>query len=156
MKRLSMLFLLASCAAVAQTTLYKSVDAQGNVTFSDTPPVDGAAADPIEISDTPANVLPSENIQEAMEEQQQADQRAAREQQAARQDWNQRYATAKAELEEAEKNLASAQQIKEGDTVGSAFGGARPNQKWIENLEQAERDVEEKQAALDKVRRERR
>ena len=38
----------------------------------------------------------------------------------------------------------------------AAFGGARPNQKWIENLEQAERDVEEKQAALDKIKRERR
>lgn len=156
MKYLSILALLVSCSALAQTTLYKSVDAQGNVTFSDAPPAGDGAVDEIEISDTPANVLPSETIQQQIEEQQRADKQAADRAQIAKRDWQQRYDTAVAELEEAEKNLASAQEIKEGDTVGSAFGGARPNQKWIDNLESAERELEEKQAALAKVKRERR
>ena len=85
-----------------------------------------------------------------------ADKQAENRRAADNQDWQRRYEQAQADLAEAEKALKSAQEIQEGDTVGSAYGGARPNAEWIERLEQAETDVELRRVELDKVKRQRR
>lgn len=156
MKRVLPVLLLLSLSALAGTTLYKSVDKQGNVTFSDAPPADGSSAQQVEISSDNANVLPSEDVQEQIQQQQQADKQAADRESVARQDWQARYEKAQADLELAQRTLKDAKEIQEGDTVGSAFGGARPNAEWIERLEQAETDVELRQRELDSIKRERR
>jgi hypothetical protein len=121
---------------IGATTLYKSVDEKGNVTYSDSPPADASRTSEIDVGDA-------------------ADREQENRSRAQRQDWQQRYDQAKAELEQAERNLQRAEEIQEGDTVGSATGGARPNAAWIERLEQAEADLEEKQRAFDRVRRQR-
>ncbi len=154
MKRLIVL-LFVSCGALAATTLYKSVDEQGNVTFSDAPPADGSEAEKVDVQDS-GNVLPSGDLPQQMEQQQRADTKAAQQARSEQKDWQGRYDNARDELEQAEKTLESAKEIKEGDTVGSAFGGARPNQAWIDALEQAENDVETRREALKKLERERR
>ena len=156
MKYLPFALLLISFGAFAATTLYKSVDEQGNITYSDAPPGDARDVEEIDIKEGDMNVLPSEDVQKQIEQQKQQDKQAADRQRADNQDWQQRYEKAQADLAEAEKALNSAQEIQEGDTVGSAYGGARPNAEWIERLEQAETDVELRRVELDKIKRQRR
>jgi hypothetical protein len=155
MKYLSFALLLVSFNASA-TTLYKTVDEQGKVTYSDEPPAGVTDAQEIEVKDDDMNVLPSTHVQDQIEQQQRADKQAENRRAADNQDWQRRYEQAQADLAEAEKALKSAQEIQEGDTVGSAYGGARPNAEWIERLEQAETDVELRRVELDKVKRQRR
>jgi hypothetical protein len=139
----------------AATTLYKSVDEQGNVTYSDSPPTSARQTQEIEVGDENLNVMPSESIEQQMREQEAADRQRENQRRAQQQDWQQRYAQAKAELEQAERDLQQAQEVQEGDMVGSATGGARPNAAWIERLERAEAALEEKQRAFDRIRRQR-
>ena len=155
MKYLSFVLLLVSFNATA-TTLYKTVDEQGRVTYSDEPPAGATDVQEIEVKDGDMNVLPSAGVQEQIEQQQRADQQANNRRRADNQDWQQRYEKAQADLIAAEKALESAQEIQEGDTVGSAFGGARPNAEWLERLERAESDVGLRRDELDKVKRQRR
>jgi preprotein translocase subunit SecF len=156
MKYVSAVLLLVSFTAIAATTLYKTVDEQGNVTYSDAPPAGAKEVQEIDIKDGDMNVLPSEDVQEQIKQQQRVDKQAEDSRRADNQDWQQRYEKAQAELDAAEKALESAQEIQEGDTVGSAFGGARPNAEWIERLQRAESDVEHRRGELDKVKRQRR
>ncbi len=152
---LSVLVAGAISFGAGATTLYKSVDEKGNVTYSDSPPADANRTSEIDVGDENLNVMPSENIQQQMREQEATDREQENRRRAQQQDWQQRYDQAKEELEQAERNLQRAQEIREGDTVGSATGGARPNAAWIERLERAEAEFEEKQRAFDRVRRQR-
>lgn len=147
------LLLLLSASAGAATKLYKSVDENGHVTFSDSAPAGVSRAEAIDIPEDEANILPSATISDQMEQQQKEDEQAARVRQQSHNDWSEQYDRAALELEEAERELEQAQQIREGDIVGSAFGGARPNADWVERLEQAENTVQLKQEALDKIKR---
>ncbi len=154
MKRLLSL-LIAGCISAGSnaTTLYKTTDAQGNVSYSDSPPADTSRTSEINVSDKELNVLPSEDIEQQMREQKVKDSQDANRRRVEQQDWQQRYDQAKAELDQAKRNLQRAEEIQEGDTVGSAFGGARPNIEWIERLEQAEADLVRKQRAFDNIKR---
>ena len=156
MKYLRFALLLMSSAAVAATTLYKSVDEQGNISYSDAPPGDAREVEEIDIKQGDMNVLPSEDVQQQIDQQKQSDKQAADRQRADNKDWQQRYEQAEAELSAAQQTLESAREINEGDTVGSAFGGARPNADWIERLERAEAYVVDKQQQLDQIKRQRR
>lgn len=135
------------------TTLYKTIDEKGNVSYSDSPPANASRTSEIDISDKDLNVLPSEGIEQQLREQKAKDSQDANRRRVEQQDWQQRYQQAKADLEQAKRNLQRAEEIQEGDTVGSAFGGARPNAEWIERLEQAEADLAQKQQAFDKIKR---
>lgn len=53
MRLVPLIFLFFTCTAVGQATVYKTVDEDGVVSFSDTPPAEGVAAEKMDI-DTPA------------------------------------------------------------------------------------------------------
>lgn len=151
------LMAVQSCfAAVAQagTALYKSVDQQGRVTFSDAP-VAGDQVEKVTVEDAGANVLSSASTQQLIKEQQDADRRSAAKKNTVEESWSERYQQAQLSVEQAERELQSAQTIQEGDMVGNALGGARPNARWIERLEQAEADLQARNAELDQLRRQR-
>lgn len=154
MKHLILLSALCSLSAVAATQLYRSVDAQGNVSFSDQPPASGKAAT-VDVSTRDMNILPSEGVEAEIQRQKQVDQEAAQQRAVDQREWQARYQQAEDELAAAQQALAEAQEIKEGDTVGSAFGGARPSEAWILRLEQAEADVDARRRALQQLKRER-
>ncbi len=156
MNRLLSALVAASISlGIGATTLYKSVDEKGNVTYSDSPPADPSRTSEIEVGDDNLNVMPSDNIEQQMREQEAADRERENRRRAQQNDWQQRYDQARAELEQAERTVVRAREIHEGDTVGSATGGARPNAAWIERLERAEADLQEKQRAFDRVKRQR-
>lgn len=154
MKHITPFILLTGLTAAAASTLYKSVDAQGRVTYSDQPPTSGSA-EAIALPADAVNILPSEGLQEEMARQREADLKAQQQRARQQQEWSARYRAAEDELAEAQRALEQARKIQEGDMVGSALGGARPNAAWVERLEQAEADVAAKQRALEAIKRSR-
>lgn len=155
MKNLIFLSMLCSLTAVAASKLYKSVDEQGRITFSDSPPAAGGQVQTVDLPSEAINIMPSEGLQEEIQRQKKVDQKVALRRASEQKDWSRRQREARDALAEAELNLEGAREVREGDTVGSAFGGARPNQAWIQRLEQAEADVEGKRHQLNKIQAER-
>ena len=141
--------------AMADTTLYKSVDDSGLVTYSDAPPAAALQTEQIEIQQDAVNVSESVSIEALMREQQKADRAAAIDRGKTHGSWSESYRSATQALDDAEQALVDAKVIKEGDMVGSSLGGARPNIAWIERLEGAEADVDAKRKALDRIKRQR-
>jgi len=144
----------AISALYAGTTLYKSVDDRGRVTYSDTP-LAGDQVEKVAIPDGTANVLSSESAQRLIKEQEASDRQSATSQKAAEQDWSERYRQAERSVEQAERDLENAKTVQEGDLVGNALAGARPNAAWIERLEQAEANLQARRGELDQLRRQR-
>ncbi len=135
-----LLVILASAAfqAAAQTA-YRSVDEQGNVTFSDTP-VSGAAQEEKVRIDAPAPT--AKDLQETR-------QREAELQKAAGQAGASRAAsqvdrekTASQNVREAEKRLEDTRQVREGDRLGTAGGGSRLTPEYQERVREAEAEVD--------------
>lgn len=141
--------LLAVSSAFAETTLYRWVDAQGNVHYSDTTPPKGVAAEKITVQDKNINTLPADKRQ--VQEMQAEQRRQQMYQSRALDDWQRRYKAAQQELQAAREQLKQAQKIGEGDTVGSFMGGARPTEAWNNRLEAAKKNLQEKQQAVDKL-----
>jgi hypothetical protein len=124
---------------VSAETVTRSVDDQGNVTFSDKPVSGTTQVEQVSI-DAPA---PS------AEGQQEAQRREADLQKAASQAGttstpgkaNQRKA-ARQEVEGAEKRLEEATQVREGDRIGTAGGGSRLTPEYQERVRDAEAEVD--------------
>jgi hypothetical protein len=144
----------AGTTLYAGVTLYKSVDQDGHVTFSDAPTA-GQSVESIELPSDNANVLASDSAQALIKEQGKADRQSETSRKTAEASWSDRYQQAQRDVEQAELELEEAQTIQEGDIVGNALGGARPNPAWVERLERAEADLALKHEALSQVRRQR-
>jgi hypothetical protein len=152
MKRIRLLAtvtVLAVCQVSAETA-YRSVDEQGNVTFSDRP-VDGALQqEQIRIETTAPTV----------EQQRQTRQREAALEQAAGETGGtpraaQRASEQKAArqaVEEAEKRLEEAARVREGDRIGTAGGGSRLKPGYHERVRAAEDTLEQARKDADSLR----
>jgi len=135
---LLMLFATAAFQAAAESA-YRSVDEQGNVTFSDTP-VSGAAQEEKVKIDAPAPSAAS---------QQETRQREAELQDAASQAGASSSAgqagkkkAASQNVRDAEKRLEDASQVREGDRIGTARGGSRLTPEYQERVREAEAEVD--------------
>jgi hypothetical protein len=138
-QKLLLVILATAAFQTAAETAYRSVDEQGNVTFSDTP-VSGAAQEEKVSIEAPA---PS------MEHQQETMQREAELQKAAGQAGASRAASqadrqkaASQNVREAEKRLEDASQVREGDRQGTARGGSRLSPEYQERVRKAEEEVD--------------
>jgi hypothetical protein len=141
MNHVKSLFTIIAVAAfqVSAETAYRSVDEQGNVTFSDQP-VSGAAQEEQVTIDAPAPTA---------ERQQDARRREAELQKAASQAGasrvparDARQETARQTLRDAEKGLEDARRVREGDRIGTAGGGNRLKPEYHERVRKAEAEVE--------------
>lgn len=144
--------LLAASTAFAGTILYRWVDANGDVHFSDTAPPKGVKAEKITVTDKNINTLPADQRQvKQMEAEQRMQQmRHSR----ALDDWQRRYKAAQQALQAAQQQLKQAKKVGEGDTVGNFMGGARPTEAWRNRLEAAKKNLHEKQQAVDRLEQE--
>jgi len=141
--------ILATAAfQVAAGTAYRSVDEQGNVTFSDSP-VPGAAQEEKVKIDVPA---PS------AERQQQTRQREAELQKAAGQagasdapGQSEQKKAAQQNVRDAEKRLKDASQVREGDRQGTAGGGSRLTPKYQQRVRDAEAEVERARKQMEQM-----
>lgn len=144
--------LLAAAPAAAQQTVFRSVDAQGNVTFSATPPPSGAVQDVEEVEIRPG---PTPEAQEA------ADQRLRtlideterrRQERAEAQTPNPERLAAEQALQQALQDLEEARVQRDEDWQQISGGGRFLAPRYFERVEQAEQRVEAARRALQGLR----
>jgi hypothetical protein len=150
------LVLLGCCGFTAADTVYKSVDKDGNVTYSEKPPATkGEKARTREVPIDPnQNVIPSEKPShiESLEAEQKS--RSAQEHSnAANEELSRREKIANAEsaVQQAEAALTAGQQTQPGDFIGRADGGVRPTQQRMERINSLQQAVDEAKANLERA-----
>jgi hypothetical protein len=149
-----MLILFASLlpiAAVVGEDVYRTVDEEGHVTFSDTPPMNDTSAERVELPPAPAQ----ERLQQSRQRSQQilnAAKQAEQKRLLKKQEQEVRITAAKQKLLEAEARLAEVKQIKDEDRQHLAGGKRRIHPDYFERVKQAEAEVEEARKALREAR----
>jgi hypothetical protein len=145
------LFLFALPAQLLAGDVYRSVDAQGNVTYTDTLPGTETEVEKVEIQPGPseASRLDTERrntaIRKAMEEA-----RAKRlEKEASRQE---RLSKARKELEDAEDVLKRSKELGEDDRQYLSGGRSRIRPEYFERLKDAEDKVDEARKNYKEIR----
>jgi hypothetical protein len=145
---------LISLSVVAQQQVYKSIDSQGNVTYSSTRPDPGGASAVEQILIAPP---PSETEREAAEQRLREIQRksALREkhQSEAKQEKRASVEAAQTALDEARTALERTKAMGPGDWQTIATGGRVPKQSYLDRVQHAEERVKHAEDALKKARR---
>jgi hypothetical protein len=144
--------LLAGTHALAQETVFRSVDADGNVTFSATPPPPGAARQVEEVQILPG---PTPEAQEAADQRVRAlveETERRRQARAEAQAPDEERAAAERELQQALADLEEARVQRDDDWQQIANGGRFLAPRYFERVEQAEQRVEEARRALQALR----
>ena len=165
-KQLVAMMVLAVTAATS-ADVYRIVDADGNVTFTDQPPANSSdSIETVADTDPQQNVTPSpkslaenqpEWLKEAQEKRDQAAKTQHREQQLQQQqkkkDWKRALKAAKAAVSEAELVLEIGREPGYGDFVGNAGGGARPSSDYLNRLNLIEKNYADAKRHLLKIQR---
>lgn len=147
--------------------IYRVVDAEGKVTFTDQPPANSNhLIETITDTDPQQNITPSpkslaedhpEWLKAAQEKRAQAAKHQQHvqhsEQQQRRQDWKRELKAAKANVKEAKLMLDIGREPTEGDFVGNAGGGARPSSDYLKRLSFLEKNLADAKRQLLKVQR---
>ena len=166
LKRLLILIIFAF-TALANAEVYRVVDADGKVTFTDHPPENTdnlieavPDADPQQnITPTPESLIEEqpEWLKEAQEKRAQKTKNNNRDKQIQnqldKQNWKRSLKAAKANLKEAELLLEIGREPSEGDYVGNAGGGARPSSDYLKRLTFLEKNLADAKRHLIKVQR---
>jgi hypothetical protein len=154
MYRLPGLIFIA-CALLAQAVIgeeiYRTVDEEGNVTFTDTPAADDASAQPVALPPGPSK----ESLQESEQRQRklrEAAETSARQREQEKRASQVRIKAAEERLAEAEADLAEAKVIKDEDRQSLAGGRRRIHPDYFERVKQAEAAVEEARKTLREAR----
>jgi hypothetical protein len=134
------IFITIATFQVAAETAYRSVDEQGNVTFSDRPVSSATQEERVSI-DVPA---PSPEQQQEALQREEALQKAASQPVTpvtpAKASHNK--AAARQAVEDAEARLGKAIMVREGDRIGTAGGGSRLKPEYHERVRAAEAELE--------------
>ena len=136
----------------AAETIYKSVDAEGRVTYSSEPP-----AKAVDTQTVTLPKAPSETDQEAAIEREKELQKAADEvtSERAAETSKRRQAASSAEraLEHEQRRLEEAKVMHDSDWQGKAGGGRRLKESYFERVEKAEERVRQAEEKAGKARR---
>ena len=150
--------LIAASAANAQ--VYRIVDDEGNVTYTDTPPPGStseevAPAEEANIVDSPETVeqRTPDWIKAKREERANAHEEAREAHAEKMQRWREQVDAAEQALAKAEDELAEGRALREGDYVGNAGGGARPSADYLQRVQMLEQEVDAAREALKEARR---
>jgi chaperonin cofactor prefoldin len=149
---IAIISLIWTCTATAEA-VYKSVDAQGRVTYSSTPPPDAPGEMVEEVSIEPGPT--EQQQQEAMERAkklQEVTQRADEQRQEQAAEAAQARSDAEQELKDAEAALEEARIRHPDDWQFLAGGGRVLKPSYRERVEAAEKKVEEAQKAVRSAR----
>jgi len=134
---------------VSAETAYRSVDDQGNVTFSDSPVSGAAQKEKIRI-DAPA---PStDRVQETRQRESELQKAASQTGTSPAPNRAEQRKAAQQNVRDAEKRLEEAKQVREGDRRGTAGGGSRLLPAYHERVRAAEANVEHAREQLQQTR----
>ncbi|MCK5480353.1 MAG: DUF4124 domain-containing protein [Gammaproteobacteria bacterium] len=137
------LLLLTALSLHATADAVRSVDKDGNVTFSDKPVPGSVESERISI-DAPSP--PQERMTESQREAQAIIDKANRSQQqrdVAGQHKEMQNTSGSQRLENARKQLEESKIVGEGDRIGKAGGGTRLSPEYLERVKRAEQAVKE-------------
>ena len=157
--------LVCACGTGSQLSIadpvYKVIDKDGNVTYTDTAPTQNDEGEVTTI-ETDSNVNIMDVTPELKERQTQRKDEFKEKQKERKQryeEWQQELAAAKAALKAAEEALEAGKEVKEGDFVGytTRTGGraARPTSEYVERVENLEKQVKQARENLANVRKQR-
>jgi hypothetical protein len=134
-----------------QAEVFRSVDEHGNVTYTDSPPVDRSKVERVEIAPGPSaeslsNTLERNRaIRKAMEE--------AREKRLEKQvSKDEKLTKAKEDVEEAEKKLEEMRKIGDDDRQFLTGGKSFIKPEYYERVKQAQQELDEAKKRLKKLR----
>ena len=144
-------FAFLAQAAYAQE-IYRSVDEQGNVTFSDTPPSGAGVVERVVLPPPAASPQGQGPAGERNQQLLDAAAEADRQRTEKRREKQARVESAEKRLQQAEADLADAKEIKDSDRQNLAGGKRRIHPDYFERLKQAEQEVEAARKALRQVR----
>ena len=148
--RILLAVMLAASSLPCVSEITRSVDSQGNVTFSDQPVPGSVEATPV-ILDTP----PAPSKQEITKSERQAQDminRANQNQQkmeSSKADRSARIQAAQMNLDAANAHLEEVEVVREGDRQGLAGGGTKLRPEYLQRVQEAEKQVTDAQKQLD-------
>ena len=144
--------LVCACTAAAET-VYKSVDADGKVTYSESPPPDAA---PLMVEEVPIAPGPTDEQQNAADERikelESETKSAEQEREARAAESAEATSKAEEELRNAEIALQEAQIQGDDDWQYLAAGGRVLKQSYLDRVAEAERRVQQAEKALRNAR----
>jgi hypothetical protein len=150
---LLILLLAATGSAAAQGPIYKSIDADGNVTYSSTPPEDPRVQriETVEVDPGPSPAEQAEAERRMRGIESVADQQRA-EQTSRRQARNNTVEAAAQALEDARADLEKAKERGPGDWQTIATGGRVPSASYLQRVQKAQQRVQAAEEALEAAR----
>lgn len=151
-KCLMLMALAVMNGAATAETVYRTVDKDGNIHFSDTPPPGSTTTEEITIDAPPPS---ADRVRESEADAKRAIKQADIEQtrrDAAREERTAELREAEKALKLAEKNLEEAKVVREGDTRGKAGGGTRLTSQYMKRVKAAEKDLAEAQRKMDQFK----
>ena len=138
--KLPVMMIAIAAFQVSAETAYRSVDEQGNVTFSDKKPVSGSTQ--VEQVSIDAPVPSAEDQQEAIQREAELKKAASQTGTSTAPDKTGQKKAARQAVKSAEKGLIEATQVREGDRIGTAGGGSRLRPEYHERVREAEAELD--------------
>jgi len=155
----SLLLPALSVQLLTAEPLYKVVDEEGRVTYTDKPPEESDKAEVTEIPVNPnQNLIKSPSGKSAEQPNKELNQRVAEEKdkdQLAREEYEAKLTEAQKALKDAEQALEDGQAAQKGDWLGKKFGGTRPSPQRLERIERLENDIAKAKKHLQSVKKSR-
>jgi len=144
---LSGMMLLSMSQLVMADDIYRSVDAQGNVTYSDEPPPGGQESQRVELppGPSPERIRESEARNKAISN---AADKAENKRIRQERSQDQKIAQARKALQEAQAKLAAAKVIQDDDRQNLAGGKRRIRPEYFDRIKAAEAGVEKARKQL--------
>ena len=140
------LVLLGTSDVALAYNIYKSVDAQGNVTYSSSPPADANMVERVKIAPAPSQ----ESIETAKERERQiaaAGDEMSQERQTQKEAQAQGVDATRREVNTAQAALADAKEMRDSDWQGTIQGHRHLKPEYFERVQAAESRLEEAQKA---------
>lgn len=138
--------LLGACGAALAYNIYKSVDAQGNVTYSSSPPADANMVERVKLAPGPSQ----KSVAAAKEREKQivaAGDDMSRERQAQKEAQAKGVDATHREVNKAQAALADAKEMRDSDWQGTIQGHRHLKPEYFERVQAAESRLEEAEKA---------
>ncbi|MEH6549516.1 MAG: DUF4124 domain-containing protein [Pseudomonadales bacterium] len=143
MRLFIVVFILLAGPVCLADQIYRSVDADGRVTYSDKPPVDAVESTVLDMPATEENVLSASEVEGDVKQWEIERDRAASQRENKRAELNIEIERAEQRLEDANLELENGSEPGEGDFIGNAGTGARPSPDYLARVERLEAAQEE-------------
>ena len=136
----------------AAETIYKSVDAEGRVTYSSEPPAQAVESQPVTLPKAPSEAEHQEAIMREKELQKAAD-KVTSERAAVGSAKKSAVADADTAVDQAQRRLEKAKEMRDSDWQGKAGGGRRLKESYFERVDKAEEKLRQAEEEAAKTRR---